>query len=82
MVMRTVTVELPDDLADRAERAAARRGTSVGEVVADAVAAGLESEPKPAEKGRKLSFVGLGSSTSGRTAAEAEDMLAEGFGRD
>ena len=30
---------------------------------------------------RRLSFVGLGSSTSGRTASEADEMLAEGFGR-
>lgn len=30
---------------------------------------------------RKLGFVSLGRSTSGRTAAEDEDMLAEGFGR-
>ena len=30
---------------------------------------------------RKLGFVAIGASSSGRIAAEAEDMLAEGFGR-
>jgi hypothetical protein len=36
------------------------------------------SQPK---KGRRFSFTAVGESTSGRTAAEAEEMLAEGFGR-
>ena len=31
---------------------------------------------------RKLGFVGMGTSRTGRTAREADDMLAEGFGRD
>ena len=30
---------------------------------------------------RRLGFVAIGESTSGHTAAEAEEMLAEGFGR-
>ncbi len=30
---------------------------------------------------RKLGFVSLGRSTSGRRASEDEEMLAEGFGR-
>jgi hypothetical protein len=29
----------------------------------------------------RLGFVAIGESTSGRTAAEAEELLAEGFGR-
>jgi hypothetical protein len=29
-----------------------------------------------------LSFVGLGSSSSGRFASDADELLAEGFGRD
>jgi hypothetical protein len=36
---------------------------------------------KPEPGRRTLSFVGVGASTSGRTAAEAEDLLGEGFGR-
>ena len=31
---------------------------------------------------RKRAFVGIGSSTSGRGARDADEMLAEGFGRD
>jgi len=36
---------------------------------------------KPEAGRRALSFVGIGASTSGRTADEAEDLLGEGFGR-
>ena len=36
---------------------------------------------KPEPGRRALSFVGIGASTSGRTAAEAEDLLGERFGR-
>jgi hypothetical protein len=31
---------------------------------------------------RKLAFAGIGESSSGRSAAQADEMLAEGFGRD
>jgi hypothetical protein len=37
----------------------------------------LESAPR-----RRLAFAAVGASTSGRGAAESDEMLAEGFGRD
>ena len=36
---------------------------------------------KPEAGRRALTFVGIGASTSGRTAGEAEELLGEGFGR-
>jgi hypothetical protein len=45
----------------------------------DELAARVLAEHIPAR--RHLGFVAIGESTSGRTAAEAEEMLAEGFGR-
>lgn len=77
-----VTVHLPEELARRLAAEAERRGSSVDEVAAELLAAGLSEEaPKPPTR-RHLAFAGIGASTSGRTAAEAEEMLAEGFGRD
>jgi hypothetical protein len=71
-----VTVELPDALAARLEAEAAARGLSVDEVAVEALNEhfGLR---------RRLRFAGAGSSTSGRHADEAEQLLAEGgFGID
>jgi hypothetical protein len=48
-------------------------------VTADELAARVLAEHIPAR--RKLGFVALGASNSGGTAAEAEELLAEGFGR-
>jgi hypothetical protein len=47
-------------------------------VTADELAARVLAEHIHAR--RKLGFVAVGASDSGRTAADAEDMLAEGFG--
>ena len=76
----TVTLELSDDALARLRAEAARRGVSVDDLVAE-LAAQLPAEPNPKER-RERSFVGLGSSTSGRSARDADEMLAEGFGRD
>jgi hypothetical protein len=40
------------------------------------------SETQPRARRRRLTFAAVGASTSGRGAAEADDMLTEGFGRD
>ncbi|HET7489353.1 MAG TPA: hypothetical protein VFJ85_15600 [Acidimicrobiales bacterium] len=68
------TVKLPDELAERVAAEADRQGISPDELAARVLA-----EHVPAR--RRLSFAAIGESDSGRTAAEAEDMLAEGFGR-
>lgn len=69
-----MNVRLPEDLAARLAEEAARQS-----VTADELAARVLAEHIPAR--RKLGLVAIGASDSGRTAAEAEDMLAEGFGR-
>jgi hypothetical protein len=72
--MTELHVHIPDDLADRLNAEAAQRGvepeTLAGEILAQQL-------PAP----RVLGFASLGRSTSGRHAAEDEDMLTDGFGR-
>lgn len=68
------TIEVDDDVAKRVVDAAAERGIAPEELACQVLA-----ERFPAR--RTLGFVSLGRSTSGRRAAEDEDMLAEGFGR-
>jgi hypothetical protein len=74
----TLTVHLPGEIAAALEAEAARRGQSPDQTAADLLA---ERLPRPGAR-RRLAFAGVGSSTSGRSAADADDMLAEGFGRD
>lgn len=71
--MTRLTVDVDDGVAERVAAAAAERG-----VAAEALAAEVLSERFPPH--RELGFVSLGRSTTGRTAAEDEQMLAEGFG--
>lgn len=76
----SVSVHLPEELAARLAAEASRRGVSVDELTIELLADRL-----PAEAGRgprRLAFAGIGASTSGRHAAEADELLAEGFGRD
>ena len=75
----TVTVDLPDDALARLRAEATRRGISIDSVIAELTTA-LPVEPHPTE--HTLSFIGLGSSTSGRFARDTDELLAEGFGRD
>ena len=58
---------------------AKRRGVSIDLVIAE-LAEALPAESAAAPQ--SLSFVGLGSSTSGRFARDADELLADGFGRD
>jgi hypothetical protein len=76
----TMTVHLHGELAAALEAEAARRGQSPEQVAADLLAEGLPPGRKP--RRRKLAFAGIGESSSGRSAVEADQMLAEGFGRD
>ncbi len=75
----TVTVDLPEDALARLRAEAKRRGVSIDLVIAE-LAEALPAEASPAK--RTLSFIGLGSSTSGRRARDADELLADGFGRD
>lgn len=72
--MTKLTVEVDDHVASRVAAAAAERG-----VAPEALAAEVLSEQFGIR--RKLGFVSIGRSTSGRQASEDEDLLAEGFGR-
>lgn len=79
MVM-SVTVDLSDDAVARLRAEARRRGISVAEVVEE-LAAALPPE-SAAPPPRTLRFFAVGRSASGRHAVDADEMLAEGFGRD
>ena len=74
----TVTMDLPEDALTRLQAEAKRRGVSIDVVVAELA----QALPTDASAPKVLSFIGLGSSSSGRYAREADDLLADGFGRD
>jgi hypothetical protein len=69
-----ITVE---QLAERLNAEAARRGVTVDELL-DELAGKL---PDKRIQRRRLGFVSLGASSSGRAARDADEMLAEGFGQ-
>lgn len=75
-----LTLELPDDMVARLQREADRRGMSLEALVTEL--ASLLPPTPTRDQHRSLSFVGLGTSSSGHSAANAEEMLADGFGRD
>jgi predicted transcriptional regulator len=70
----SMSVKLPDELAARLTAEAERQGVSPDELAARVLGEHVQGR-------RRLSFVAMGESTSGRSATEAEDMLGEGFGR-
>jgi hypothetical protein len=75
-----LTVHLPSELAAAHEAKAARRGQTPDQVAADLLAAQLPRPGKPPR--RRLASARVGSSSSaGRSAADADELLA-GFGRD
>lgn len=76
-------VHLPDELVDRLAAEAARRGMSVEDLAAETLAAHLPHE-QAQESGlrRHLAFVAFGASGQPRGGAQADELLAEGFGRD
>ncbi|MDP9403146.1 MAG: hypothetical protein M3P85_07370 [Actinomycetota bacterium] len=51
-------------------------------MVAELVAAHLAEPAEEWPARRRLAFAGIGGSASGVGAADADEMLAEGFGRD
>ena len=81
----SINVRLPDEIARRVEAVAVERGTSVEAVAADLLAFALDKpdrEPQSAHEGRHLAFAAIGASGQSRGAANVEELLAEGFGRD
>jgi hypothetical protein len=74
-----MTVSLPEPLAAELEAEAARRGQTPDQVAAELLA---ERLPHAGTRRRRLAFAGIGESSTGRSAADADEMLAEGFGRD
>lgn len=81
-----MTVNLAGEVAAALEAEAARRGQTPDRVAADLLAAGLLAPraPQTPQGGvrRVLAFAAAGESTSGVCAADADQMLAEGFGRE
>lgn len=75
-----VTLDLSDEVLARLQREADRRGVSLDAVVAE-LASALPPEAE-ANHQRRLGFVALGASADGRSAADADEILAEGFGQD
>ena len=73
----TVTLHLDDAVAEALAAEAARRGQTADQLAAELLTAQLPGAPR-----RRLAFAAVGASASGRGAAEADEMLAEGFGRD
>ena len=76
----TVTLDLSEKILTRLRAEAERRQLSVDALIEEMVES-LPADTKPPAK-RQLSFVAIGSSTSGRRAPEADEMLTDGFGTD
>jgi hypothetical protein len=80
--MMMSTVHLPDELVDRLAAEAARRGVSVDELAAETLAARFPQQHPDSGPRRHLAFVAFGASGQPRGGAQADELLAEGFGRD
>jgi predicted transcriptional regulator len=74
--MKRTTVKLPDDLDAKLRHEAARRGTTIAEVVREALEAHLGVGRR-----RRLLAAKAGRSGYHDTARRIEDLLKEGFGR-
>jgi hypothetical protein len=74
----TVTVDLPEDALARLRAEAKRRGVSIDLVIAELTTV-LPADLLPGRP--TLSFIGLGSSASARSARDADELLADGFGQ-
>ncbi len=75
MGVRTVNVELPDDLAERAETAAAERDMSVAELAREAIEARLSEVA-----GHRFGFVGIGASGDGSLSENYKSIRRADFG--
>jgi hypothetical protein len=79
-----VTVELPPATLRRLEAEATRRGVGIDVVIAELAEAlpADETTPEPPAPARKFALAGVGASGGPRFARDADELLAEGFGRD
>jgi hypothetical protein len=75
-----VTVDLPADVLARLEAEATRRGVPIEVLIAETLERDFPARTSGATG--TPGFVSLGASRSGRSARDADQMLAEGFGRD
>ena len=73
--MTRITIEVADDVAERLRLAAADRGVAAEQLLSEVTAA--QFPPR-----RHLAFAAVGASGTSRGAAQADELLAEGFGRD
>lgn len=76
----SVTFDLSEEILTRLRAEAERRHLSMGALIEE-MAESLPVDASPPAR-RNLNFVAMGSSTSGRGASEADDILADGFGTD
>jgi hypothetical protein len=79
----SVTVDLPPATLRRLEAEAARRGVGIDVVIAELAEAFPAEDDNQAPAGRrKLAIAGFGASGGQRgRAVDADDLLADGFGR-
>lgn len=79
----SITVDLPPATLRRLEAEAARRGVGIDVVIAELAEALPAEEPGEGPvRHRNLAIAGIGSSGGKRgRAADADDLLADGFGR-
>lgn len=68
-----------DDLRAEADRRGIRLTELVTKLAEELEAS--ETDESTADHPPVLSFIGIGASDSGRAAAQADEMLAEGFGQ-
>ena len=67
------TIDVDDDVARRITKAAAERGVAPEQLAGEVVAAHFRG-------GRRLALAAVGAAGSARGAAQADELLAEGFG--
>lgn len=85
LVLVTISVRLPDDVARRVEAVAVERGASVESTAVELLTTALDEAAHlttPPRTPRHLAFAGIGASDGTVPAARADELLADGFGRD
>ncbi len=75
-----LSVTLSDEVAARLAAEAAKRDITPGQPATELITARLPGS-QDTKAGQRLRFAAIGASTSGRTVAQDEQMLAKAFGR-